>query len=560
MRRSQQELEFKLNELKSMGTEHEWLDFKHAETNFEFDKLGKYFSAISNEANLAGESCGWLVFGLEDSTLDIKGTNYLPTPAARTKIIGDIAAKLNTRSSFLEIHEYVSPEGRVLLFEIPAAPRNIPVEWKGFGYCREGESIMPLSTEKRERIRKQKPEDWSAFPAEGTTVDDLDEDAVQYLREKLSEVKKDKSYLKVPLVNLLNRLSLLTNGVPNNTALIFLGKTEVAKRYHPEVYKLAWKYEDKANNIVLRKIFEAPLIDKLELVQDEIERFNTQLADLDLFRRDIKQYDRGAIEELLINGLVHRDWSINLWNEIYQTPLEIRFTNFGIFHADLLLAITKNHRPPYSNPSMADFLQHINLMEREGGGLRRVYSTQLGRGVRVISEFLNNFDPPRVDFILKGKVENIDFAKLVLAAENEIEIFDLLLLDKIIGGKNKVGEDLTIDDAERLRQTGYIEIRGRKHRKCFVSATLADSIGKRGDYVRKKGFTKDQKITMIMNTFDEYGKVKMKDVYDLFPDDAQSSLRNLMKNLVDAGRIRRITPPGGRSEWYYVKVESSDDF
>ena len=34
--------------------ENEVVEFKKAETNFDIDELGKYFSALSNEASLAG--------------------------------------------------------------------------------------------------------------------------------------------------------------------------------------------------------------------------------------------------------------------------------------------------------------------------------------------------------------------------------------------------------------------------------------------------------------------------------------------------------------------------
>ena len=40
-------------------TESEVVEFKKAETNFDIDELGKYFSALSNEANLRGYEFAW---------------------------------------------------------------------------------------------------------------------------------------------------------------------------------------------------------------------------------------------------------------------------------------------------------------------------------------------------------------------------------------------------------------------------------------------------------------------------------------------------------------------
>lgn len=49
--------------------ESEVAEFKKAENNFGFDDLGKFFSALSNEANLRGLPFAWLVFGYDEKCL-----------------------------------------------------------------------------------------------------------------------------------------------------------------------------------------------------------------------------------------------------------------------------------------------------------------------------------------------------------------------------------------------------------------------------------------------------------------------------------------------------------
>ena len=41
--------------------ETEVVEYKSAKNNFDFDDLGKYFSALSNEANLRHADAGWLL-------------------------------------------------------------------------------------------------------------------------------------------------------------------------------------------------------------------------------------------------------------------------------------------------------------------------------------------------------------------------------------------------------------------------------------------------------------------------------------------------------------------
>ena len=63
---TKKELIDKLNELRSLSAENEVVEFKEAKNSYDFSKLGKYFSALCNEANLKNAYCAWLVFGIKD--------------------------------------------------------------------------------------------------------------------------------------------------------------------------------------------------------------------------------------------------------------------------------------------------------------------------------------------------------------------------------------------------------------------------------------------------------------------------------------------------------------
>ena len=58
--------------------EHEIVEFKEAKGGYDTDKIGRYFSAISNEANLRNQQYGWLVFGVseKDKVKHVVGTAY----------------------------------------------------------------------------------------------------------------------------------------------------------------------------------------------------------------------------------------------------------------------------------------------------------------------------------------------------------------------------------------------------------------------------------------------------------------------------------------------------
>lgn len=159
--------------------ESEVVEFKKAENNFDFDDLGKYFSALSNEANLRGLDFAWLVFGYDEKRHEIVGTSYKNGEGALNNLKHDFSQHTNDGQTFREIIPVEVDGKRILMFKIPASPRNIVMKWKGIAYGRDGESLKPLNQSKQDEIRRQTPApDWSAEIVPDATIDDLDEVAI----------------------------------------------------------------------------------------------------------------------------------------------------------------------------------------------------------------------------------------------------------------------------------------------------------------------------------------------------------------------------------------------
>ena len=72
------QLEKILDRLRALKAENEIVEFKEAKNGYDFRKLGKYFSALSNEANLKDVDCAWLIFGIENKKHDIIGSQFRP--------------------------------------------------------------------------------------------------------------------------------------------------------------------------------------------------------------------------------------------------------------------------------------------------------------------------------------------------------------------------------------------------------------------------------------------------------------------------------------------------
>lgn len=135
--------------------EHECVEFKAATNDYDTSDIGKYFSALSNEANLRGLSSAWLVFGVNGKTRCVTGTDYREDKERLQSLKHQIAQGTDPSTSFREIHELRTQLGRVVLFEVPAAPRGIPIAWQTHFYGRNGESLTGLSIAKQDQIRAQ---------------------------------------------------------------------------------------------------------------------------------------------------------------------------------------------------------------------------------------------------------------------------------------------------------------------------------------------------------------------------------------------------------------------
>ena len=127
-------IQIKLKEL-LQNSEMELLEFKEAKSNYDLKKLGKYFGALSNEANLLGKNEAWLIFGVKDNK-NIVGTNYRADAQSLQALKNEIANKTSSRITFKEIYEVAVEDKRVILFEIPPAPLGLPVSFDGHYYYR----------------------------------------------------------------------------------------------------------------------------------------------------------------------------------------------------------------------------------------------------------------------------------------------------------------------------------------------------------------------------------------------------------------------------------------
>lgn len=211
--------------------ESEVVEFKNVGDSFPTSDIGKYFSALSNEANLRNHESAWLVFGVDNKSRAVVGSVYRTEQDRLNGLKIQIASGTEPGVTFRDIHVLETSTGRVILFEIPAAPMGIPIAWNGHWFARAGESLTPLGLDKLDTIRSQTlANDWSAALPEDARIEHLDPEAMARAREgfalKYANRFREGEVQGWPDATFLNRARLAIDGCLTRAALLLLERAE----------------------------------------------------------------------------------------------------------------------------------------------------------------------------------------------------------------------------------------------------------------------------------------------------------------------------------------------
>ncbi|MEI6947352.1 RNA-binding domain-containing protein [Paraflavisolibacter sp. H34] len=504
----------KLAELRSLPSESEVVEFKEAKNDYDFNKLGKYFSALSNEANLKGKEDAWLIFGVEDKKRSIVGSNYRSKSRSHLDSLkGEVAKKTSNRLTFIEIYELNLAEGRVVMFSIPAAPKGMPIAWDGHYYGRDGEELSPLNLEEIERIRKQATRvDWSAGICPDATIDDLDPSAIIAARENF-KVKNPRLAHEVDswdIPTFLNKAKVAINSKLTRTAIILLGKPESEHYIAPAIARITWVLKDKDNVEKDYQHFTCPFILAINEVYGKIRNLKYRyITDGTLFPDEVDQYDPFNIKEALSNCICHQDYTLGgRINVVEREDAQLIFTNQGEFLPGSVETVIESDEPPsyYRNNFLAQAMVNFNMIDTVGSGIKRMFRLQRERFFPMPDYDLQG---GKVKATLIGKVLDMDFARL-LAKRPDLSLDEIIMLDKVQKRK-------TLSDAEikHLRDKGLIE---GKRPNIIISVNVAQATGQKASYTRNKAFNKQDYFDWIIKALNDHGSLSRKDIEELLWD------------------------------------------
>lgn len=529
----------KLHALLELPAENEVVEFKEAKNVYDFTKLGKYFSALSNEANLKHQTAAWLVFGVKDNH-QVVGSTFRIQRKNLDSLKEEVANKTTNRITFIEIHEVQHVQGRVVMFEIPAAPKGLPIAFDGHYYGRDGEALSPLNLEEIERIRAQvTAEDWSAAIVPGAGLDDLDAEALQVARRNFKNKFPDKAAEVDGWddATFLNKAKLTIKGQITRTALLLLGKEESEHFLSPAEAKIRWLLKDNQGSDRDYALFGMPLLLAVDKVYAKIRNLKYRyLREGTLFPEETDQYEPYALREALNNCIAHQDYTLCGRINVIEREDSLTFTNLGSFVPGDVQRVVMEDAPEehYRNRFLATAMFNLKMVDTAGGGIRKLFLFQKARFFPFPDYDLSD---RRVKLTLTGKVLDMDYARM-LASNGDLTFQEIMALDK-------VQKQLPLNDQEEKLLKAKSLIEGRKP-NYFIAKTIAQKTGQKATYSKNKAFDKQYYLDLICKAIGEHGSLTRKEIDELLwnklPDwmnDTKKKHRvtNLMTECRQRGKI-----------------------
>ncbi|MGR3178705.1 MAG: RNA-binding domain-containing protein [Candidatus Anammoxibacter sp.] len=517
-----------LQQLLNASTETEILEFKEAKNQYAKNKLGKYFSALSNEANLKGKPNAWILFGVNNKK-EIAGTDINDKQINEYKV--EMANHTSPALSFVDVHKLNLDGKNVLMFEIPSAPKGMPVSWKGHYYGRDGESLGALNYEETQRIRRQNvAEDWSAQIVKEAGINDLSKEAILKAREQYAakNQKQKDAIASWDDVTFLNKAKVLINGKITRTAILLLGESESEHYINPGSARITWILKDRDNIEKDYAHFTCPLLLEVENVYAKIRNLKYRyLQTGTLFPDEVDQFDPYIIREAINNCIAHQDY--NLGGKINVVESEdgiLTFINSGSFIPGEVEKVVEADAPEteYRNPFLANAMVNLNLIDTIGSGIKKMFLLQKNKFFPLPDY---DFSDNKVNVKIVGKVVDVNYARR-LAQMKDLNLQEIILLDKIV--KHKLLSDSEIKELKKKKL-----IEGRKP-NFHISSDIAKATGEKENYIKQRGFKDNHYKKMILEYIDKYGSINKQNINTLVLD----ILPNVLDENQKLNKVRNI--------------------
>lgn len=334
------------------------------------DKFGEAMCAFGNDMPGNGLP-GYLLIGVNDNGT-LNGTN-VDEQLLQTLLSFRTDGRIVPPPA-MSVAKFSYPEGDIAVVEVQ--PSFVPpVRYKGKVCIRIGPR-RGIANEAEERILSEKRSTFARTfdtrPCFGSTLNDIGIDIFKntYLPKAIDEetLLANGREIKEQLASL--KFYDLKQDCPSNAGLLLFGKKP--RFYLPGAYVQYVRFlgEDEVSDFDYEYRFDGELTTQLKIMDEFIKSQIAKKVQHRLGEDYEYAYPPSAVQELLYNAVIHRDYQSNAPIKFYEFSNRIEITNPGGLYGDARPENFPN-KNDYRNPTLAEAAKNLGFINSFNVGVKR---------------------------------------------------------------------------------------------------------------------------------------------------------------------------------------------
>lgn len=503
---------------------------------------------------LANTDGGMVYLGIEDDRR-VTGLN-----AARRSTAAGLAAQianlLGTQLSLEVAFEAV--EGKTIaVITVPKATTLVSTSGGVFSRRRlkadgSPECVPMQASDVSSRLANLHIVDPSAQAVASATLDDLDPTERERLRGMALRAGGDRSLADLDDEQLDGALSLtvIRDGarVPTLTGMLMVGREDAIRRLVPS-HEIAFQVLDD-EDVRTNEFRRLPLLRAFEWIDTIFTPLNPEREfQFGLFRVGVPLVDRRSFREAFANAVTHRDYARLGAVHVKLERDALVVTNPGGFVDGVTIENLLTTPPTPRNPTLADALKRVGLVERTGRGVDLIYRGLLRFG-RPLPDYSAS-SATSVQLRLPSIAPDPRFVQLVVDEEERsqrpLPVESLIALSMLreqrrvtraqVASAIQANESRAGSTLEHLVERGLVEAHGRARGRSYTLASkVYTALGDQIAYTRQVGLDDPRNEALVCKYVADFGVIKRAQVMELCRLDENQATR-LLASLVRGGRL-----------------------
>lgn len=392
---------------------------------------------------------GTIIIGIEDKEEE---------PNPNQKIDDSLVEKVNKiipqrtiGVAISAVKEVRQNGGEVINVKIFRNAQLIASTSDGHYYARVADDCKPIHPDELTRLAAEKQAFiWEEKVVRKIPYQNANPQKIQDFIDDIKSSNRVSSFVKeMQLEELLEYFFLANEGYLTNLGVLWIGERRDRANLHyaPSVQFI--KYDEQENKIN-KVVWDDYSLNPKELLSAilSLNDWNESLEISDgIFRKNIPNYNKEVIRELVANAMVHRVYTMrgDIFINLYHDRLEIHSPGL------LPMGVTPNNiinKSIYRNTHLAKVFYDLLLMEKEGSGYDKVYELLLynGKPEPVVEE-----NDDRVVVTVKKNIISKETVRLMSKANEDFDLKQKEIIALGLIAQNNVLSSLALTKKLALR-------------------------------------------------------------------------------------------------------------